>query len=84
MGWVIFSSDRDSARVKQYAKKKEIRGAVLSAVHGELMAKDACRRNIVINGLPSKPGVSDTALVDELVETEFGYRALIPPSWSRC
>ena len=56
---------------------KEIRGAVLTAVHGELMSKDARRRNVSISGLPSKPGISDMALVDELVETEFGYRPLI-------
>ena len=41
------------------------------------MTKDARRRNVVVSGLPSKPGVSDAALVDELVETEFGYRPLI-------
>ena len=41
------------------------------------MSKDARRRNVVISGHPSKPGVSDTALVDELVETEFGYRPFI-------
>ena len=56
---------------------KEIRGSVYTAVHVELMSKDARRRNVVISGFPSKPGVSDTALVDEFVETEFGYRPLI-------
>ena len=58
-------------------QSKEIRGGVLTAVHGELMSKDARRRNVVIRCLPSKPGVSDTALVDELVETEFGFTPLI-------
>ena len=38
-----------------------------------------CRRTLVVatsssSGLPSKPGFSDTALVDELEETEFGYK----------
>ena len=56
---------------------KEIRDVVLTAVHGELMYKDARHRNVVINGHPSKPGVSDTVLADEFVETEFGYRPLI-------
>ena len=55
----------------------DIRGAVLTAVHGELMSKDALRRAVVISGLPSKPGLNDIALVDELVETKFGYRPLI-------
>ena len=41
------------------------------------MSKDAPRRNDVISDLPSKPGVSASALVDELVEIEFGYRSLI-------
>ena len=58
------------------ALNQEIRDAVLTAVHGELLSKDARRRNF-ISGLPSKPGVSDMALVHELVETEFGYRPLI-------
>ena len=41
------------------------------------MSNYAQRRNVMISGLPSKPGVSETACVDELVETEFGYRPLI-------
>ena len=56
---------------------KEIRGVVLATAHGGLMSKDARRRNVVIGGLSSKPGVSDTALVDELLETELGYRPFI-------
>ena len=41
------------------------------------MSKNARRRSVIISGLPSKPGVSDTALVDDFVKTEFGYRPLI-------
>ena len=52
----------------------DIRGAYPSAVHGNLMLKDARSRNVIIYGLPSKPGVSDAVLVDELVKAEFDYR----------
>ena len=56
---------------------KELCGAVLTTIHEELMSKDARHGKIMISSLPSKPGISDTALVDALVETEFASRPLI-------
>ena len=55
-----------------------MRGAVLTAVHEDMMARETRRKNITISGLPLAHGFSDTALVDDLIESEFGFRPLIP------
>ena len=56
---------------------KILRGAVLTAVHADMMARETRRKNIIISGLPFAHGISDTALVDDLIESEFGSRPLI-------
>ena len=53
---------------------KTIQGAVLSAVHGEMLSKEACRRNIIVRGLPPKNGTSDIVLIDDLIEVENWFR----------
>ena len=56
---------------------KIMRGAVLTAVHEDMMARETRRKNIIISDLPLAHGISDTALVDDLIESEFGFRPLI-------
>ena len=56
---------------------KILRGAFLTAVHEDMMARETRRKNIIISGLPLAHCISDTALVDDLIESEFGFRPLI-------
>ena len=49
---------------------KTIQGAVLSAVHSEMLSKEARRRNIIVSGLPPKNDTSDLVLIDDLIEVE--------------
>ena len=52
-----------------------MRGAVLTAVHEDMMAREARRRNITISGVPSRHGVGDTALVDDLLVLGRSFHA---------
>ena len=76
-GWwrVIYTSDRDPIKLSN-TLNKEIQGAVLK-LFIESLCRRTRRRNVVISGLPSRPGASDTTLVDELLAIEFGYKPLI-------
>ena len=56
---------------------KTIQGAELSAVHDEMLSKEARRCNIIISGLPLKSGTSDIVLMDDLIEVEYGFRPKI-------
>ena len=56
---------------------KTIQGAVLSAVYGEMLSKEARRRDIIVSGLPPQSGTSDIVLIDDLIEVEYGFRPKI-------
>ena len=49
-----------------------IKGAVLTAVHGDLMSKESHKKNIIISSLEVVDGIQDVNLVGNLLDTKFG------------
>ena len=52
---------------------RTIKGAILSAVHDDLMSKESRKKNIIISGLEVVDSTQDADLVGNLLDTEFGF-----------